>query len=72
MTFTITSDMVSASDVHEFYCDASDVGFPVGKWPARLSTGMGNGHDLLLHATTDEYAIYRQEYGAIVLRVFND
>jgi hypothetical protein len=68
----ITRDMVSASDVHTFYADASDLGWPPGHWPNSVPTDMGNGQPFLLWSRIADYALYRQGNGVLVLRVWND
>jgi hypothetical protein len=68
----ITGDMVDRSAPHEFYTDASDLGWPAGFWPSQAPTLLGNGLPFLLGRVGEDSATYHQCNGCIVLRVFND
>ena len=67
----IDDGLLTATDVHRYVAEASDLGFPVGDYPRQLETTMGNGLPFLLWSRTESYSIYRQANGVITLRVFN-
>ena len=52
--------------------DASELGLAPGSWPKQLPTTLGNGKVFFLLYQDDAGALYRQEGGAVRLRVFND
>ena len=68
----VTKEQVTEYSVHEFVAEASTLRLPVGQFPNRLETNMGNGLPFLLWSATRDYVIYRQANGCITLRVFND
>jgi hypothetical protein len=58
---------------HEFCIEASTLGLPVGHWPRRIDTTMGNGQPFVMDEGPNEAgARYAQSLGCITLRVFND
>ncbi len=63
---------VTETELHILVAEASDLGWPVGVWPATVETTIGNGQRLQLWSASREYRTYRQALGVIVLRVFND
>ncbi len=73
----IKNDQVTEIEVHKFVADASDLGFPVGKFEEVLETNLGNKLPLVAHSektVNGEFAgiVYRQKLGCIELIVFND
>ena len=60
----------------ELLAEAAEMGFPVGRWPAQLTTNLGNGYDLILAELKRDQdgdiqaAIYKQQQGSIKLTVF--
>jgi hypothetical protein len=68
----ITKSMVTETELHTFVTEASDLGWPPGEWPNKVETDMGNGRPFLLWSATQDYRLYRQSNGIIVLRVLND
>jgi hypothetical protein len=68
----ITHKMVTWTRNHEFVVEASSLGWRPGEWPTKADTNMGNGLPFLLWSATENYRIYRQANGVLVLRVFND
>jgi hypothetical protein len=62
---------------HRFTADSSDLGFPIGQWPAKIETNMGNGLPFIqYHAELRDgdllWVSYKQDMGCITLKVFND
>lgn len=63
---------------HEFIAEASELGWPPGKWPESAATNLGNTMPFRLtrlEKTPDGevmYAKYFQTLGCIRLTVFND
>ena len=75
---TVTYAQCTETEHHGFTTEASDLGLPPGRWPKSMLTDMGNTQPLYLtgFGRDDEgeivYANYRQEFGIITLRVYND
>ena len=60
-------------DPHVFYAEASDLRLPIGKFPRFIGTDMGNKEDFFrVRCEEDGTVIYRQQFGCLTLRVFND
>jgi hypothetical protein len=64
-------------EVHQFAAEASSLGFPVGQFPEKILTDMGNGQPLILDSKKVcdgdlMWVVYRQALGCISLKVFND
>lgn len=57
---------------NRFLVDASDLHIAPGEWPDMLSTDLGNGQPLERWKPMLESFIYRQRFGIIEVRVFND
>lgn len=57
---------------HRFSIEASTLGLPVGVFPQRIETFMGNGQPFVRVLTNDEGARYEQSLGCISLTIFND
>jgi hypothetical protein len=68
---------VIESKVHEFTAEASELGFPVGQFPEKILTDMGNGQAFVRVSEIGRdgdllWVLYRQALGCISLKVFND
>lgn len=75
MTTIINERDVSVSSSHSlprFYADASELGWPPGHFPERLSTTLGNAQDFIRVDLNSERALYDQLWGCISLVVYND
>lgn len=60
-------------ECHKFIAEASELRFPVGRYPEILPTSLGNGMNFLLNRIeADGTAKYLQANGCIVLTVLND
>lgn len=60
-------------DTHQFVTEASDAGFPVGAWPKQFEVdGLGNGMPFNLIEAHQTDAEYRQGFGCVFVRVWND
>ena len=59
---------------YEFFAEASELGFPVGKWPEVIQTSSptGNGNEFLLVRLKDQAGHYQQSLGCCRITVFND
>lgn len=73
----ITRDNAQEQFVHGWAACASDIGLPVGEWPASIPTTLGNRQPFLrvrIEREGDEvWAVhYRQALGCISLAIFND
>jgi hypothetical protein len=70
---TVTRPYVTEAEPHCFVAEASTLGFPIGGWPARLNTDLGNKLPFILRSVSDgNFARYEQANGCITLTVFND
>lgn len=67
-------DAVDEVEPHRLVADASALGLPPGSWPHRLRCyeTLGNDQPFVLVEVVAERATYRQDLGALELRVFND
>ena len=52
--------------------EASDLGMTPGRIPRVLATTMGNSQPFILQEVTPEAFFYKQAFGALQLKVFND
>jgi hypothetical protein len=68
----INRNAVTQIKAHHFIAEASDLRWPPGFFPHQASTDLGNGQPLLLSLIEEDSAVYRQQYGCISVRVFND
>jgi len=73
----ITNQNAHEVEVHKFSAFASDLGLKPGEWPASMQTTLGNNMPLTVHhmEVRDEDLVwvdYRQMFGCILVRVFND
>ena len=68
---TIDLTNCGETSIHQFTAFASDVGFPIGQWPHRAETTLGNKLPFILDDTGEGWAKYRQTCGCIRLTVFN-
>lgn len=64
-------------EVHKFSAEASTLGFPVGQWPTRIETDLGNGMPFIVtHSEVRGcdllWVTYSQANGCITLRIYND
>ena len=70
------SSLVTEYAPHRFSAFASDLQFPVGGWPEMINLKVGNGRPLIRTSRNagDEikYVNYVQEFGCVLLRVYND
>ena len=73
-TTHITEDAVSEYEPGSFNAEASELGWPPGFIPGRLTTNLGNGQPFeFIHALTGEQGfVYRQGCGSATLVVYND
>lgn len=56
-----------------FVAEASELGFPVGRVPTRLEANvLGNGRILDLIRVEEGVFVYKQQFGCLVIKVFND
>lgn len=75
---TINSSHVLESHAHTFSAEASELGLPIGQWPAYLETTLGNKLCLVRESKKVDqegdilYVRYRQQLGCISLIIFND
>lgn len=57
LNMTATPKNTSEQDPYQYYAEASDLGFPPGKWPHILESEIGNSQPFTLHhspsSTTD-------------------
>ena len=71
--YSIDTSNATESKWHAWATEASELGLPVGQWPASLDTTLGNKlpftFDKFIH--DGQVAIYKQQFGALVLTVFN-
>lgn len=56
----------------EWVTDASDLGLRVGGVPRAIPTSLGNKQPFLLTRVSEDSFFYRQQFGCLTLRVFND
>lgn len=75
----LTKEHLTHVDQHHYVTEASSIGCMPGQWPTQLSVDpmIGNGNPLLRMAP--EYrdgevvaVTYRQAWGIVTVRVFND
>ena len=59
-------------EVHIFCTEASMLGLPPGHFPPFIETTMGNGHAFQKVHSNGAIVTYRQAFGCLTLRVFND
>jgi hypothetical protein len=72
--YTIDTSNATESDWMNWAAEASELGFPVGEWPSSIATSIGNKLPFTFDKFTHDgqAAIYKQQFGALVLTVFND
>lgn len=65
--------IVEVSPYH-FVTDASDINFRVGFAPRRIRTNLGNKQDFVFSKMDEEhrFVVYKQLYGCLTLKVYND
>jgi len=68
----ITANDVTEVDAHEFVTEASDLGWPVGKFLRVIKTDIGNGLPFMLVGGTPDKMEYMQANGCTSLTIFND
>jgi hypothetical protein len=69
----ITAVDVETLDYASLGQEASMLGLAPGEWPDAFDTDMGNGRPfILIKVDRDGTRIYRQDFGGLVLRVWND
>lgn len=74
----LNNPMIEETGNHVFTCFASDVDVFRQGFPRIVTTNLGNGQNFIgykrrLNAASDtEYVVYKQEFGCICLKVFND
>jgi hypothetical protein len=77
-TFRVDGRTAHELEVYSWGVDASELGIRVGeKWPIAIETPLGNGQPFRFHDSMWEdgdllYVEYRQAFGCLKLRVFND
>lgn len=73
LNMTATPKNTSEQDPYQYYAEASDLGFPPGKWPHILESEIGNSQPFILHHG-DAYGnyVYYQGGSGAILTVFND
>jgi hypothetical protein len=71
--YSIDISNANESNWMNWAAEASELGLPVGHWPASLDTTLGNKlpftFDKFIHDS--QAAVYKQQFGALVLTVFN-
>jgi len=73
----VTDKNATEDAVHRWSAEASTIGLKPGDWPAVLPTSLGNQHPFLLGTKEKDGAElvcvnYRQAFGNITLKIFND
>ncbi len=73
----ITRDNALEFKVHEWICEASDIGIRPGQWPKRIPTTLGNKlqfvfREFEMYHGEIAAALYAQDLGCITLKVHND
>jgi hypothetical protein len=70
---TINPDQL-ISDRAEYSQEASTLGWPPGFWPEKLDLGRSVGNGMLFHQTIADSGstLYRQQFGVLSVRIFND
>ena len=68
----VTYDQCTEMESYIFTTEASTLGFPPGQWPVQIDTDMGNALPFHLSRANADFWTYKQEFGLITLRVFND
>lgn len=72
MITTITDKNAQEHQYHEFTAFASDLGWPPGQVPRVLETTLGNKQPLVLQKVSEGVFNYRQQFGCILVNIFND
>jgi hypothetical protein len=77
MAKLVTFKDVTEVEVHQFATEASTLGIKPGEWPDEMPTILGNRLDFAIHHAECRdgdllWVEYRQEFGCITLKVFND
>jgi len=70
----VTRQNAEEVEVHHWYIDASDLQIKPGDpYPVSLTTDLGNGRPFVFrHFDANQTAVYEQEFGCLVLKVWND
>lgn len=69
----VTADQLLCIETHKYVAEASELGIPVGKWPAQIETELGNMLPFdLIKIDESGGAIYQQRLGILKLTVLND
>lgn len=77
-TFQVSSHQLLEVEPHLFVAEASELRLPVGVWPLRIDTSLGNGQPLERQTKKVDadgdilYVRYRQRFGCVNLKIFND
>lgn len=72
MSRKITYEDVTEVECLKFVTSASDLGWAPGEVPQTAPTTLGNGKLLRCTGATPERFTYQQDFGCILLTVFND
>jgi len=70
----ITSQNAREMSVHRWDADAAELGIPPGiEFPASIETDLGNGQPFQFQGYDgDRAGFYKQAYGCLLLKVWND
>jgi hypothetical protein len=74
MDVKIDSSNAQELEIHQWYADASTLGFKPGeRYPAQLATDLGNRQPFVFQRFDgNQTAIYSQALGCLTLKVWND
>jgi len=72
MKVTSENTEPSKSQFAHYTAEASELGFPPGKWPLHLETSLGNGLPFVLKNCHEDGTRYEQDGGCTTLLVYND
>ncbi|MCK5495391.1 MAG: hypothetical protein KAI41_08800 [Hyphomicrobiaceae bacterium] len=71
--WNVDGSTANEQKTHEWFAEASELRFPPGFWPRRISTPLGNGQPFILRRVDDDGTHhYAQIFGCITLTVWND
>lgn len=78
LPYVAAANVSSSGAGYHYVGEASNAGLRPGQWPSTLETDLGNGRRLVRERPVRDSAgeliavEYRQEFGCVVVKLFND
>jgi hypothetical protein len=70
---TVDRGLLTETGIHNFVSEASTLQIAVQDFPPRkLETTLGNQNPFVVIEKHPNFALYKQEFGCLYLKVFND